>query len=347
MACPSSVTLVRGPFVQEVIDVAVILNALRALTTSLGEAGQDGHQQEQVAMTGAALPQSGKNKGSQESDMTYQTLIVQAEADEDGRARIALAAGVARQFGALLIGVAARDLMPPMTAPVAGPVVVAALLATQEKDIRKQLDAAEQQFRAIAAEQNQRFSWRSAIDNPVNVFARESRAADLLVIGRRPESANSQPSRHMDPGDVLMQAGRPVLVVPPGLSHLDAAHVIVAWKDSREARRAVADALPLLKRATSVLVLEICDTISDQEDAKGALKDVADYLLWHGVVASAETRLLREGSVSAELLLVAERRGAELVVAGGYAHSRFQEWVFGGLTRALLGHSPKCCLLSH
>ena len=332
---------------QEVIDVAVILNALRALTTSLGEAGQDGHQQEQVAMTGAALPQSGKNKGSQESDMTYQTLIVQAEADEDGRARIALAAGVARQFGALLIGVAARDLMPPMTAPVAGPVVVAALLATQEKDIRKQLDAAEQQFRAIAAEQNQRFSWRSAIDNPVNVFARESRAADLLVIGRRPESANSQPSRHMDPGDVLMQAGRPVLVVPPGLSHLDAAHVIVAWKDSREARRAVADALPLLKRATSVLVLEICDTISDQEDAKGALKDVADYLLWHGVVASAETRLLREGSVSAELLLVAERRGAELVVAGGYAHSRFQEWVFGGLTRALLGHSPKCCLLSH
>ena len=332
---------------QEVIDVAVILNALPALTTSLGEAGQDGHQQEQVAMTGAALPQSGKNKGSQESDMTYQTLIVQAEADEDGRARIALAAGVARQFGALLIGVAARDLMPPMTAPVAGPVVVAALLATQEKDIRKQLDAAEQQFRAIAAEQNQRFSWRSAIDNPVNVFARESRAADLLVIGRRPESANSQPSRHMDPGDVLMQAGRPVLVVPPGLSHLDAAHVIVAWKDSREARRAVADALPLLKRATSVLVLEICDTISDQEDAKGALKDVADYLLWHGVVASAETRLLREGSVSAELLLVAERRGAELVVAGGYAHSRFQEWVFGGLTRALLGHSPKCCLLSH
>ena len=332
---------------QEVIDVAVILNALPALTTSLGEAGQDGHQQEQVAMTGAALPQSGKNKGSQESDMTYQTLIVQAEADEDGRARIALAAGVARQFGALLIGVAARDLMPPMTAPVAGPVVVAALLATQEKDIRKQLDAAEQQFRAIAAEQNQRFSWRSAIDNPVNVFARESRAADLLVIGRRPESANSQPSRHMDPGDVLMQAGRPVLVVPPGLSHLDAAHVVVAWKDSREARRAVADALPLLKRATGVLVLEICDTTGDQENAKGAIEDVAEYLSRHGVAATAETRVLREGSVSAELLLAAEQRGAELVVAGGYAHSRFQDWVFGGLTRALLGHFPKCVLLSY
>jgi len=279
--------------------------------------------------------------------MTYATLIVQADADEDGRARIALAAGVARQFGALLIGVAARDLMPPVTAPVVGPVVVAALLATQEKDIRKHLDAAEQQFWAATAKQDQRTSWRSAIDNPARVFARESRAADLIVVGRRPESAGSQPSRHTDPGDVLMRAGRPVLVVPPGLSHLDAAHVVVAWKDSREARRAVADALPLLKRATSVLVLEICDTTSDQENAKGAGEDVAEHLSRHGVAAAAETRLLREGSVSAELLLAAEQRGAELVVAGGYAHSRFQEWVFGGLTKALLGHFPKCCLLSH
>ena len=279
--------------------------------------------------------------------MTYTSLIVQADADEDGRARIALAAGLARQFGALLIGMAARDLMPPLTAPVAGPVVVAALLATQEKDIRKQLDAAEQQFRAIAAKPDQQCSWRSAIDNPAKRFARESRAADLLVVGRRPESANSQPSRHMDPGNLLMRAGRPVLVVPPGLSHLDPAHVVIAWKDSREARRAVADALPLLKRATSVLVLEICDSASDQEDARDAIEDVAEYLTRHGVAAAAETRVLRENSVSAELLLAAEQRGAELVVAGGYAHSRFQEWVFGGLTRALLGHFPKCCLLSH
>ena len=279
--------------------------------------------------------------------MTYATLIVQADADEDGKARIALAAGLARDFGAMLIGVAARDLMPPVTAPVAGPVVVAALLATQEGDIRKQLDAAEQQFRAAAAKQDQRLSWRSEIDDPAKVFAREGRAADLLVVGRRPESASSHPSRHMDPGEILMRAGRPSLVVPPGLSHLDAAHVVVAWRDSREARRAVADALPLLKRATSVLVLEVCDTVIDQEDTKAVVDDVADYLSRHGVAATAETRLLREASVSAELLLAAEQRGAELVVAGGYAHSRLQEWVFGGLTRTLLGHFPKCCLLSH
>ena len=279
--------------------------------------------------------------------MTYATLIVQAEADDDGKARIALAAGLAGQFGALLIGVAARDLVPPVTAPLAGPVVIAALLAGQAEDIQKHLDAAEQQFRAVMGKQDRHFAWRSSIDNPAKAFAREGCAADLLVVGRQPESSGSRPSRNLDPGDVLMRAGRPVLIVPPGLSHLDATRIVVAWKDSREARRAVADALPLLKRAASVLVLQICDTAAEQHDVQPAAGDVADYLSRHGVTATAETRLLREGSVSAELLLAAERHGAELVVAGGYAHPRLQEWVFGGLTRTLLGHFPKCCLLSH
>lgn len=279
--------------------------------------------------------------------MIYATLIVQAGADQDDRARITPAVGLARQFGALLIDVAARDLRPPVTAPIARPAVVLALLATQEKNLLEHLNAAERQFRAIADKPNQRFSWRSPINNPAQVFARESRAANLLVVGRRPESAPGQPYRQIDPHDVLMQAGRPVLVAPLGLSHLEAARVMIAWNNSREARRAVADALQLLKLATGVLILETCDTAQDQENAKGAIKDVADYMSRHGVAATAEIRLLRKGSVSAQLLLAAVQRGAEVVVAGGYAHSRYQDWVFGGLTRALLGHFPKSCLVSH
>lgn len=215
--------------------------------------------------------------------MTYTTLIVQAEADEDGKARIALAAGLVGQFDARLISVAARDLVPPLTAPMAGPVIVAALLAVQTKDIEQHLDAAEQQFQAVMGKQDQRFGWRSSIDNPAKAFTREGRAADLLIVGRQPESASSLFSRHLDPGEVLMRAGRPILIVPPGLSHLDATRIVIAWKDSREARRAVADALPLLKRTTSVLVLEICDTSGDQEDAKAVVDDVAGYLSRHGV----------------------------------------------------------------
>ena len=277
--------------------------------------------------------------------MGYATLLVHVEADDDGKARVALAAGLARQMDAALVGVAARDIVPPLTASAAGPVIVAALLAVEKNGIQANLDAAEQHFWAVAGNDDKRTVWRSSIDNPAEALARESRAADLIIVGRRPEHAS--PSRHADPGDVLMRAGRPVLVVPPGLSHLDAASVVVAWTDSRESRRAVADALPLLRRAASVLVLEVCNTESEQADAAAAVEDVAGRLSRHGVRATAEARILREASVSAELLLAMEQHRAGLVVAGGYGHSRPQEWAFGGLTRTLLRQCPKCCLLSH
>ena len=285
-------------------------------------------------------------KQSGETDMGYATMVVQAEADDDGKGRVELATGLALQFNAVLVGVAARDLLPLMTVPGAEP-AFGALLDAEEQEIRAGLDAAERQFRAIAGASGERVVWRSMIDDPAAMLAREARTADLVVVGRRPEGAIASRSWHADPGDVLMRAGRPILVVPPGLSHLDTKHVVVAWKDSLEARRAVVDALPFLKQAVSVLVLQVCHTAAEQALAAVVVKDVAEYLARHGVSATGEARLLREASVSAELLLAAEQQRADLVVAGGYAHSRLQEWVFGGLTSTLLGHFPKCCLLSH
>ncbi len=277
--------------------------------------------------------------------MGYATLVVQAEADNDGRGRIELAVALARQFDALLVGVAARDLVPLMTLPGAEP-GVGTLLAAEEQEIRAGLDAAEQQFGALTEGRHQRVVWRAMMGDPAAMLVREARTADLIVVGRRPEGADARRSRHAKPGDVLMQAGRPILVVPPGLSHLDTQHVVVAWTDSLAARRAVVDALPFLKQAASVLVLQVCHTDSEQELAAPVVRDVAGYLSRHGVSATGDARLQREASVSAELLLAAEQQRAELVVAGGYGHSRLQEWMFGGLTWALLGHFPKCCLLS-
>jgi nucleotide-binding universal stress UspA family protein len=74
---------------------------------------------------------------------------------------------------------------------------------------------------------------------------------------------------------------------------------------------------------------------------------VVDHLSRHGVAARAEVRTQRERSVADELILVAEVQGADLIVAGGYGHARLREWAFGGVTRDLLRHSPKCCLLTH
>jgi len=282
---------------------------------------------------------------SKEADMDYKTLLVQAEADEDGRSRVELALALALRLDAKLVGVAARELIPLMTAPGASP-GIGSLFAAEEEDIRSGLDAAERQFRALAAATHARIDWRSRIADPAEMLAREARTADLVVVGRRPERVDVGWSRHADPGDLLMRAGKPILVVPPGLSSLNADHIVIAWKDSLEARRAVADAMPFLTRAVSVLVLEVCDDESEQERVAAIVREVAAYLIGHGVTATGEARLLREATVSAELLLAAEQLRAELVVAGGYAHSRLQEWVFGGLTKTLLGHFPKCCLLS-
>ena len=279
--------------------------------------------------------------------MAYATLVVHAGVDDDAKGRIALAAELARQSGALLVGIAARDFVSPVSAPVAGPVVITALLEAQEQEIKADLAAAEQQFGAVLDKHDQPIAWRSLIGNPAELLAREGRVADLIVVGRGPEGMGASRTRHPDPGNVLMRAGRPVLLVPPGLSHLDTTTIIVAWKDSREARRAVTDALPLLARAASVQVIEICHSAIEQDAAKTGVGNVAAFLVRHGCAATAEARLLREGSVSSELLLMAEQHGAGLIVAGGYGHSRLQEWVFGGLTRTLLHHSPKCCLLSH
>jgi len=277
--------------------------------------------------------------------MDYKTLVVQAEADDDGRSRVQLALALAIRFDATLVGTAARALLPLMILPGGSP-GTGTLLAAEEDDIRAGLDAAERQFRALAAATHARIGWRSKIADPAEILALEARTADLIVVGRRPERDDAGWSRHADPGAVLMRAGRPILVVPPGVSSLNTDHIVIAWKDSLEARRAVVDAMPFLTRAASVLVLQVCHDEGERERAAAIVPAVAAYLITHGVAATGEARLLREATVSAELLLAMEQRRAELVVAGGYAHSRLQEWVFGGLTKTLLGHFPKCCLLS-
>lgn len=279
--------------------------------------------------------------------MTYATLIVHVQADAEGQARAALASDVADRFGATLVGVAARDFAPlsvPPTGPGLSPSVLADMTAVQEGLIRAELAAAEDAFRAAAGWLGTRAVWRASIGAPTRALTEAARASDLLVIGR--PTGRADPAAHPDPGDVLMRAGRPVLVVPPGASHLDAARVVVAWKDGRETRRAVADALPLLRRASRVPVVELCRP-GDAPAATPAVEEVVEHLARHGVAAAADVQEMAGGVTADALVRAAERHGADLIVAGGYGHTRLREWVFGGVTRSLLRCCPMCCLLSH
>ena len=205
--------------------------------------------------------------------MGYAALMVHAEPSDAAEARIRLAADLADRFDAALIGFASGAVMPPpITAPVFGPAVAVEVIEAEQQRVEAGLRAAHERFRAVAEKEGRRTGWRAFLDHPADALAREARAADLLVLGRHREGLRQEPHWAVDAGDVLMRAGRPVLVVPPGVSALEGRRVLVAWKDTREARRAVADALPLLVRAEEVLVIEVVSGDADERRAGAAAR---------------------------------------------------------------------------
>jgi nucleotide-binding universal stress UspA family protein len=273
--------------------------------------------------------------------MSYATLMLYVEADGPPEQRIHLAANLADKFTAKLIGVSALAFRPPV---VINGVVVAEVTEAEIDEMRAKLIEAEALFRHVAGAGQQKLEWRSDLDFPTNVLARAARGADLIVIGQTKGWASVH--RTLDVGEAILQAGRPVLVVPDGVNSLQAGHVAVGWKDTREARRAVLDALPFLHEANRVTVAEICDA-DDQPTAQQRVADVARYLGRHRIKAEPQPIVSQEGSDATQLIRLARDQGADLLVTGAYGHSRLGEWIFGGVTRALLASSPICCLMSH
>jgi nucleotide-binding universal stress UspA family protein len=136
------------------------------------------------------------------------------------------------------------------------------------------------------------------------------------------------------------------LIVPDAVASLRAEHVVIGWKDTREARRAVQDALGFLREAIRVTVVETCQS-GEEAAAQEHIDDVARYLTRHRIGGGPRVIIHQEGSGAAQLIRLAQDEGADLIVTGAYGHSRLGEWVFGGMTRDLLASSPVCCLMSH
>jgi nucleotide-binding universal stress UspA family protein len=121
--------------------------------------------------------------------------------------------------------------------------------------------------------------------------------------------------------------------------------VLVAWKDTAEARRAVSDALPPLRKSAEVTIVEIVEDEADRAATLSRVKDVGAWLSRHGVVAF-ELVPAEKGYAAKQIGQIASDVGAGLIVAGAYGHSRFREWVFGGVTGRLLNPLDRCSLLS-
>jgi nucleotide-binding universal stress UspA family protein len=270
--------------------------------------------------------------------MPYKTVMVRLDLVRSNAEVLRVAGDLAGRFDARIVGIAACQ---PMQWAYGDGVNG----GTPIVDCQDELRAAEAEFRDVLKGTKAPLEWRSAFTTEALPYyiACEARCADLIVSGV-PTAGAIDSARHTGLGDIVMRAGKPVLVVPQSGTPLSFERVTLAWKDTREARRAAVDALPLLALASQVTVLEIAGD-SELSIANGRVQDVADWLATHGISAAAQA-LPSRGDDAAEVEALLGEQDCDLVVAGAYGHSRLREWAFGGVTHTLL-KGTRSALLSH
>ncbi|HEY1932560.1 MAG TPA: universal stress protein [Acetobacteraceae bacterium] len=183
--------------------------------------------------------------------------------------------------------------------------------------------------------------WHSETGDAARLLAAHGRTADLTVVGRLRDDGSVNLSVLQT---VLLDSGRPLLVVPPHPPAAIGRRVAIAWKDSTEAARAVAATLPLFSAADRVTIVSVEEDARTTADACDRLRRA---LVWHNA-ATAVRHVRPEGRDPAEALLAAvTAEGADLLLMGGYSHSRLTEVVFGGVTRHVLQTAELPVLMVH
>jgi nucleotide-binding universal stress UspA family protein len=277
--------------------------------------------------------------------MTWSSLIVYVDDEADNTQRIEQAAALAEAHGAHLIGVSACAPETPLADAYGAGILLGEVLIEQHERAEKALKGAEDRFREIATRAGVSCEWRADVGDPTSLLIKHARAADVLIVGR--DAANASGWRAPHPADLAMRAGRSVMILPPNPARSAVGSpVLLAWTDSRESRLAAVAAIPMLREAESVRVLELCDP----EDMDGARLRTADVVAWltrHGVKAEAEARAHDDRSTGRRLLDCAAEMKAGAIVSGAWGHARMRQWIFGGVTQTLITESPVALLLAH
>jgi nucleotide-binding universal stress UspA family protein len=274
--------------------------------------------------------------------MTFKAILVHADPGPGSNRRIRLALRVADMFDAAVTGLGAEAFGTTLASGYAM-AAEGALIEASMKRVATDLPAAEKHFRALAAG-HCGLGWIAAEDYPDKMLALYARGADLIVASR--PSRGEGAAYAATPADLVMEAGVPVLMAPDDDAPFCAERIIVAWKDTRESRRAVTDALPFLKLAQQVVVVAVCGE-AEVHSHKAGVADVQRRLAKHGVSAVVEVIPKGRDSIAEALEDAANRHSADLIVTGAYGHSRLREWTLGGVTEDFLAASSKFLLLSH
>lgn len=278
--------------------------------------------------------------------MGYKDILVYADSTEYAAIRLDTAARLALSHGAHL---AALHIDP-------APYVQVDLMSTGVAPQIRQWQKTVQKERAekvrkivddISARHGINIEWRRQEGSINDVIVSQAAYADLVVVSQAGNPLDLERPIDPSPGMLVLSSGRPVLVVPNRAGEFQVGNnVLIAWKPCAEAVRAVHDALPLLKQARSVTILEANPEMEGgQRRLVGA--EIATHLSRHGVNVTAATVNERHSSDGVTILAQAKEIGADLIVMGGYGHSRLREVVFGGVTSRILGNHHIPVFMAH
>jgi nucleotide-binding universal stress UspA family protein len=279
--------------------------------------------------------------------MSYKDILVHVDDSEQVASRLEVAVGLARIHDAHLTAIYA--IADPLISVYLGEGYVPAdLIESQAERSRERAAAARKRFDERMGRLGMEAEWREAEGYPADVISLNAKYADLTVVGQpHPDDPQNYPNPGL-PAEVALSAGRPILVVPYiGARQEIGQNVLVAWNGSREATRAVSDALPILERADKVTVLAVNPRKGGGDHGDVPSADIALHLARHGVKAEASQTVSDAVDVGDILLSRLSDLGADLVVMGAYGHSRMRELMMGGATRDLLRHMTVPVLMSH
>ena len=271
-------------------------------------------------------------------------LMVQLDGTKEDEIRLAHAEAMAARFGAHLTGLCGTPI-PEYAFAFAGEAGITALngISDLEERMRKEgtilLSRLNERFRRINVPNEIRNIVESAIDLP-SLFVTEARWSDLYIASAPYRNSNSQIGDRIFEA-VLFDAGHSIYVVPPGNKvRRDLFNVVVAWKDTRESARGVAEAMPFLRAASQARVVTI-------DASHQSATEIARHLDRHGVKVEIVAAQSEGRTVAVWLMEEAHKMSADLIVMGAYGHSRVREWLLGGATREMLEISDLPILIAH
>ncbi|MGB5708901.1 MAG: universal stress protein [Arenicellales bacterium] len=273
--------------------------------------------------------------------MSLADILVHIDGSDKCVHRMKAAHALVESFDVHITGVHAYQLYSyPTHYEVAIPPYVVEQAEAQAKE---ESIAARAVFDRFSQSWESKFTWISDEGDPATVISKYAGCHDLVVVSQFDPQAREAYSREL-PDRIAFESGRPVLVIPnSGPKETIGQSVLVAWDGSREASRAIHDALPFLNKASKVDIVSV--TTAKEVDLPSA--DIASHLSRHGISVETQQTDAKGTDVGTVLTSLASESGADLIVMGAYGHSRFRELILGGVTRHVLESMPVPVLMTH